>query len=72
MDSYRVEKRAVQKILLPDEGDEIEPVPTRGGDHVAEPELDRLSNIFKTTPTLALLPRSPPSTASSSQNGVDR
>ena len=47
MDSYRVEKRAVQKILLPDEDGEIEPVPTSGGGHVPEPELDRLSNILK-------------------------
>ena len=48
MDSYRVEKRAVQQILLPDEDAEIEPVPTSGGGHVPEPELDRLSNILKT------------------------
>ena len=40
MDSYRVEKLAVQKILVPDEDAEIDPVP--------EPELDRLSNILKT------------------------
>ena len=48
MDSYRVEKRAVQKILLPDDDAEIEPVPTSGGGHVLEPELDQLSNILKT------------------------
>ena len=48
MDSYRVEKRAVQKILLPDEEAEIEAVPVSGGAHVLEPELDRLSNILKT------------------------
>ena len=47
MDSYRVEKRAVQQILLPDEDAEIEPVPTSGGGHVPEPELDRLSNILQ-------------------------
>ena len=47
MDSYRVEKRAMQKIILPDEDAEIEPVPTTGGGHRAEPELDRLSNIIK-------------------------
>jgi type I restriction enzyme R subunit len=46
MDSYRVEKRAMQKIILPDEDGEIEPVPTTGGGHRAEPELDRLSNIL--------------------------
>lgn len=47
MDSYRVEKRAVQKILLGDEDAEIEPVPVSAGGAVAEPELDRLSNILK-------------------------
>ena len=35
MDSYRVEKRAMQKIILPDEDAEIEPVPTTGGGHRA-------------------------------------
>ena len=48
MDSYRVEKRAAVKILLPDEDGEIEPVPTAGGSRKPEPELDRLSNIIKT------------------------
>ena len=48
MDSYRVEKRAVQQIMLPDADAEIEPVPASGGGHVPEPELDRLSNILKT------------------------
>ena len=48
MDSYRVEKQAAVKILLPDEDAEIEPVPTSGGGHKPEPELDRLSNILKT------------------------
>ena len=48
MDSYRVEKKAVMKIQLPDEDAEIGPVPTAGGGHLAEPELDRLSNILKT------------------------
>ena len=47
MDSYRVEKRAVQKILLPDADAEIDPVPASGGGHRPEPELDRLSNILK-------------------------
>jgi type I restriction enzyme R subunit len=47
MDSYRVEKRAMQKIILPDEDAEVEPVPTTGGGHRPEPELDRLSNILK-------------------------
>ena len=48
MDSYRAEKRAVQKIVLPDEEAEIEPVPADGGGHRPEPEMDRLSNIIKT------------------------
>ena len=48
MDSYRVEKRAMQKILLPDEDAEIDSVPTAGGGQVPEPELDRLSNILRT------------------------
>src|SRR5258708_7857443 len=47
MDSYRVEKNAAMKIQLPDADAEIEPVPTAGGGHRAEPELDRLSNILK-------------------------
>jgi len=47
MDSYRVEKRAMQKIILPDEDAEIEPVSTTGGERRPEPELDRLSNIIK-------------------------
>ena len=48
MDSYRVEKKAAIRIVLPDEDAEIEPVPTAGGGHKPEPELDRLSNILKT------------------------
>ena len=47
MDSYRVEKQAMQKILLPDEDTEIGPVPTSGGGQRPEPELDRLSNIIR-------------------------
>ena len=46
MDSYRVEKQAMQQISLPDEDAEIEPVPTSGGGHLPEPELERLSNIL--------------------------
>ena len=48
MDSYRVEKQAVIRVQLPDADAEIEPVPTSGGGHRPEPELDRLSNILKT------------------------
>ena len=47
MDSYRVEKQAMQKIALPDEDAEIDPVPTASGGHRSEPELDQLSNILK-------------------------
>jgi type I restriction enzyme R subunit len=47
MDSYRVEKKAAVKIQLADSDAEIEPVPTTGGGHKPEPELDRLSNILK-------------------------
>jgi type I restriction enzyme R subunit len=48
MDSYRVEKQAVMKIQLLDTDAEIGPVPTSGGGHKPEPELDRLSNIIRT------------------------
>ena len=47
MDSYRVEKQAVQDIQLPDEDAEIEPVPTDGGGQKPDPEMDRLSNIVR-------------------------
>ena len=47
MDSYRVEKQAVQDIQLPDEDSEIGPVPTDGGGQKPEPEMDRLSNIIR-------------------------
>ncbi len=47
MDSYRVEKGAVRKILLPDEDAEIDSGQTAAGGHRAEPEMDRLSNIVK-------------------------
>ena len=47
MDSYRAEKRAVQKILLPDADAELGPVPTTGDGHRPEPELDRLSHILR-------------------------
>ena len=48
MDSYRVEKRAIQTIGLPDEDAEIGPVPTEEGGGRPESELDRLSNIIAT------------------------
>ena len=47
MDSYRVEKKAAIHVELADEDAEIEPVPTTGGGHRPEAELDRLSNILK-------------------------
>ena len=47
MDSYRVEKQASMQLALADEDAEIGPVPTSGGGHAVEPELDRLSNIIK-------------------------
>ena len=47
MDSYRVEKKAAIHVQLADEDAEIEPVPTNGGGHRPEAELDRLSNILK-------------------------
>jgi len=47
MDSYRVEKQATQRVQLADRNAEIDPVPTEGGGHRAEPELDRLSNIIR-------------------------
>ena len=47
MDSYRVEKQAVQDIQLPDQDAEIDPVPTSSGGQKAEAEMDRLSNIIR-------------------------
>jgi len=47
MDSYRVEKQAVRRLQLLDQDGEIDPVPTDGGGHKAEPELERLSNIIR-------------------------
>jgi len=47
MDSYRVEKQAVQDMQLPDEDAEIDPVPTDGGGLMPDPEMDRLSNIIR-------------------------
>lgn len=48
MDSYRVEKKAVQKLALEDRETEIAPVPTDGGGRRPEPVLDKLSAILKT------------------------
>ena len=46
MDSYRVEKREMRKIILEDEDTEIDPVPGNGGARQQALELDRLSNII--------------------------
>ena len=47
MDSYRVEKQAVQNVQLPDADAEIEPPSTDGGGRKPESEQDRLSNIIR-------------------------
>ena len=47
MDSYRPEVQASMNIALADQDAEIGPVPTSGGGHKPEPELDLLSNIVK-------------------------
>ena len=47
MDSYRVEKRAAEKILLEDEDAEIDPVPPTGGGHLDEPDMSPLSVILE-------------------------
>jgi type I restriction enzyme R subunit len=47
MDSYRVEKKAIQRIALEDEDGEIEPVRTETGGYTPEAEMDRLSSIIK-------------------------
>ena len=46
MESYRVEKQAMQKIRLPGEDAEIEPVPASAGGMRRDPHMDRLSNII--------------------------
>jgi len=48
VDSYRIEKQAVQHIQLPDVDGAIGPVPASGGGRAVEPEIDVLSNILKT------------------------
>jgi len=47
MDSYRVEKQAVQEIQLADEDAEIEPVVPEQVGQKQDAELDRLSQILK-------------------------
>jgi type I restriction enzyme, R subunit len=48
MDSYRVEKRAVQQIQLADADATIDPLPADRSGSRPEPELDLLSNILRT------------------------
>lgn len=48
IESYRAEKRTAMQIILDDTDAEIDPIPTVGGAHRPEPELDRLSNIIRT------------------------
>lgn len=47
MDSYRAEKQAAVRVLLPDEEGSLEPVPIGEGGRKPEPEFDKLSNILK-------------------------
>ena len=47
MDSYRVEKQAVEQIRLGDVDGELDPVPAQGGARKGEPEFDVLSNIVR-------------------------
>ena len=47
MDSYRVEVKSALAIRLQDQDGIVEPVPTRGGGRMPEPDLDRLSNILR-------------------------
>ncbi|MGI9251651.1 MAG: type I restriction endonuclease subunit R [Pseudohongiellaceae bacterium] len=47
MDSYRAEIQASQKIGLPDQDGEIDPVPIGGGGGGEETEMDILSSIIK-------------------------
>ena len=45
MDSYRTEKKAIQRISLADEDAEIDPVPGGIGGHMVETEMEPLSRI---------------------------
>ena len=47
MDSYRVEKRMVGKIILEDEDAEIDPAPASGGGYIPEPDMNPLSVILE-------------------------
>jgi type I restriction enzyme R subunit len=45
--SYGLEKRATMQLALADENAEVGPVPTAGGGHKPEPELDFLSRVIR-------------------------
>jgi type I restriction enzyme R subunit len=47
MDSYRAEKQAAARLVLPDQDAEIGPVPVSAGGRQLDPEIDRLSSIIK-------------------------
>ncbi len=47
MDSYRVEKQAIEQIRLGDADGELDPIPAQGGARKGEPEFDVLSNIVR-------------------------
>jgi type I restriction enzyme R subunit len=48
IESYRAEVKETLRISLPDMNAEVGPVPTSGGGHKPEPELEKLSDIIKT------------------------
>lgn len=47
LESYRAKKLNAMKIVLDDEGGTLDPVPTAGGGHRTDPELERLSAIVR-------------------------
>jgi type I restriction enzyme R subunit len=56
MDSYRVEKQAAQRVQLADQDAEIDPVPTDGGGHKAEPELSSGASTISSATLLGKTP----------------
>lgn len=47
LESYRAEKLNAMKIVLEDEDGTVAPVPTAGGGHLSDPELEKLSAIVR-------------------------
>lgn len=47
LESYRAEKLNAMKIVLEDADGTVAPVPTAGGGHLADPELEKLSAIVR-------------------------